>query len=56
MLRLPFVSTRGGIPNEKKIEGFLYGYKSRQQSKIVCVCHGAFLTPLNLSYMLMNLM
>ncbi|KAF3616431.1 hypothetical protein FXO37_35074 [Capsicum annuum] len=45
ILRLPFISTRGGIPNKKMIEGFLYGYKTEQQLKIVCICHGSFLTP-----------
>ncbi|KAF3616169.1 ninja-family protein AFP3-like [Capsicum chacoense] len=45
ILRLPFISTRGGIPNKKMIEGFLYGYKTEQQLKIFCICHGSFLTP-----------
>ncbi|KAK4360712.1 hypothetical protein RND71_019664 [Anisodus tanguticus] len=45
MLNMPCVSTRGDGPNGKKIEGFLYGYKKGEEVKIVCVCHGSFLSP-----------
>ncbi|KAK4347813.1 hypothetical protein RND71_034152 [Anisodus tanguticus] len=45
MLNMPCVSTRGDQPNGKKIEGFLYGYKKGEEVKIVCVCHGSFLSP-----------
>ncbi|MCD9639709.1 hypothetical protein HAX54_024415 [Datura stramonium] len=45
MLNMPCVSTRGDGPNGKKIEGFLYGYKKKEDVKIVCVCHGNFLSP-----------
>ncbi|XP_061374990.1 ninja-family protein AFP3-like [Gastrolobium bilobum] len=38
------VSTTGDGPNGKRIEGFLYKYRSGQVC-IVCVCHGSFLTP-----------
>jgi hypothetical protein len=31
-------------PNGKRIEGFLYKYRSGEVC-IVCVCHGSFLTP-----------
>ncbi|KAL3813469.1 hypothetical protein ACJIZ3_014737 [Penstemon smallii] len=42
LLDMPYVSAR---INNKKIEGFLYNYKRGEQLKIVCVCHGMFLTP-----------
>lgn len=45
MLNMPCVSTRDDGPNGKKIEGFLYGYKKGEDVKIVCVCHGNFLSP-----------
>ncbi|CAI9777433.1 unnamed protein product [Fraxinus pennsylvanica] len=45
MLDMPFVSTMGDGPNGKKIEGFLYRYKKGEEVKIVCVCHGRFLSP-----------
>ncbi|XP_059283668.1 ninja-family protein AFP3 [Lycium ferocissimum] len=45
MLNMPCVSTRGEGPNGKKIEGFLYGYRKGEEVKILCVCHGTFLSP-----------
>lgn len=42
---MPFVSTRGDGPNGKRIEGFLYRYKKGEEVRIVCVCHGSFLSP-----------
>ncbi|CAI9763280.1 unnamed protein product [Fraxinus pennsylvanica] len=45
MLDMPRVSTKGDGPNGKKIEGFLYQYKKGEEVKIVCVCHGRFLSP-----------
>ncbi|KAL6995066.1 hypothetical protein U1Q18_005200 [Sarracenia purpurea var. burkii] len=45
MLKLmPSVITTGDGPNGKKIEGFLYRYM-KGQVRIVCVCHGNFLSP-----------
>ncbi|KAD2243183.1 hypothetical protein E3N88_41564 [Mikania micrantha] len=38
---MPCVSTKG----DNKIEGFLYRYRKGEQVRIVCVCHGRFLTP-----------
>ncbi|KAK1291328.1 Ninja-family protein AFP3 [Acorus calamus] len=32
-------------PNGKKIDGFLYRYKKGEEVRIVCVCHGKFLSP-----------
>ncbi|XP_077211323.1 ninja-family protein AFP3-like [Tasmannia lanceolata] len=45
MEEMPCVSTRGGGPNGTKIEGFLYRYRNGEEVRIVCVCHGSFLTP-----------
>ncbi|THU46571.1 hypothetical protein C4D60_Mb09t06340 [Musa balbisiana] len=45
MENMPFVSTRGDGPNGRRIEGLLYRYKKGEDVRIVCVCHGSFLTP-----------
>ncbi|KAM3363718.1 ninja-family protein AFP3 [Capsicum galapagoense] len=45
MLNMPCVSTMGDGPNGRKIEGFLYRYRKGEEVKIMCVCHGNFLTP-----------
>ncbi|KAJ8567134.1 hypothetical protein K7X08_019342 [Anisodus acutangulus] len=45
MLNMPCVQTTGDGPNGRKIEGFLYRYKKGEEVKIVCVCHGNFLSP-----------
>ncbi|VFQ68525.1 unnamed protein product [Cuscuta campestris] len=45
MMNMPCVSTKGEGPNGRKIEGFLYRYKKGEEVRIVCVCHGSFLTP-----------
>ncbi|CAO2813830.1 unnamed protein product [Amaranthus hypochondriacus] len=42
---MPCVSTKGDGPHGKRIDGFLYRYKKREEVRIVCVCHGNFLTP-----------
>lgn len=42
--QMPTVTTTGDGPNGKRIEGFLYKYRSGEVC-IVCVCHGNFLTP-----------
>nr|KYP64752.1 UPF0737 protein AFP3 [Cajanus cajan] len=42
---MPSVSTKGEGPNGKRIEGFLYRYGKGEEVRIVCVCHGSFLTP-----------
>ncbi|XP_010528407.1 PREDICTED: ninja-family protein AFP3 [Tarenaya hassleriana] len=42
---MPFVSTKGDGPNGKRIEGFLYRYRKGEEVRIVCVCHGSFLSP-----------
>jgi hypothetical protein len=44
MQEMPCVCTKG-LPNGRKIEGFLYKYRRAEEVRIVCVCHGSFLTP-----------
>ncbi|CAM0871989.1 unnamed protein product [Alopecurus aequalis] len=44
MQEMPCVCTKG-LPNGMKIEGFLYKYRKAEEVRIVCVCHGSFLTP-----------
>ncbi|KAL6498589.1 hypothetical protein OROHE_026530 [Orobanche hederae] len=45
MFDMPYVTTKETAPNGRKIEGFLYRYKKGEDVRIVCVCHGMFLTP-----------
>ncbi|KAL6553059.1 hypothetical protein OROGR_006901 [Orobanche gracilis] len=45
MFDMPYVTTKETAPNGRKIEGFLYRYKKGGDVRIVCVCHGMFLTP-----------
>ncbi|ONK60354.1 uncharacterized protein A4U43_C08F17380 [Asparagus officinalis] len=45
MEEMPCVSTTGNSPNGKRVEGFLYKYRKGEEVRIVCVCHGSFLTP-----------
>lgn len=43
---MPMVSSKVEGPDGKKIDGFLYRYrKGGEGVRIVCVCHGNFLTP-----------
>jgi hypothetical protein len=42
---MPMVSSMLEGPSGKRIEGFLYKYKNGEDVRIVCVCHGSFLTP-----------
>ncbi|XP_068655469.1 ninja-family protein AFP3-like [Aristolochia californica] len=45
MEEMPCVTTRGCGPNGRRIEGFLYRYRKGEEVRIVCVCHGNFLSP-----------
>lgn len=45
MDEMPCVSTKGDGPNGRRIEGFLYEYRKGEEVRIVCVCHGSFLSP-----------
>ncbi|XP_047160373.1 ninja-family protein AFP3-like [Vigna umbellata] len=42
---MPCVSTKGDGPTGRRVEGFLYRYGKGEEVRIVCVCHGSFLTP-----------
>lgn len=42
---MPCVFTQGDGPNGRVIEGILYKYGNGEQVKIMCVCHGSFLSP-----------
>lgn len=42
---MPCVFTQGDGPNGRVIEGILYKYGRGEQVKIMCVCHGSFLSP-----------
>ncbi|KAD3642276.1 hypothetical protein E3N88_31500 [Mikania micrantha] len=42
---MPCVFTQGDGPNGRMVEGILYKYGRGEQVKIMCVCHGTFLTP-----------
>ncbi|KAJ7943337.1 Ninja family [Quillaja saponaria] len=42
---MPCVFTKGDGPNGRRIEGILYKYGKGQEVRIMCVCHGSFLSP-----------
>ncbi|KAL6841697.1 hypothetical protein ACP4OV_028209 [Aristida adscensionis] len=42
---MPMVSSRVSGPNVRRVDGFLYRYQKDEELRIVCVCHGSFLTP-----------
>ncbi|KAL0801326.1 hypothetical protein Bca101_056502 [Brassica carinata] len=42
---MPSVFTRGDGPNGKRVDGILYRYGNGEEVKIMCVCHGEFLSP-----------
>ena len=42
---MPCVFTRGDGPNGRRIEGILYKYGKGEEVRIMCVCHGSFLSP-----------
>ncbi|XP_075493562.1 ninja-family protein AFP3-like [Primulina tabacum] len=45
MLDMPYVSTKCDGVNGNKVDGFLYRYKKGEEVRILCVCHGQFLSP-----------
>ncbi|CAL0315238.1 unnamed protein product [Lupinus luteus] len=45
MENMPCVFTKGDGPNGKRIEGILYKYGKGEEVRIMCVCHGDFLSP-----------
>ncbi|XP_022733979.1 ninja-family protein AFP1-like [Durio zibethinus] len=42
---MPCVFTKGEGPDGKRIEGILYKYGKGEEVRIMCVCHGDFLSP-----------
>ncbi|CAH9095131.1 unnamed protein product [Cuscuta epithymum] len=42
---MPGVFTKGDGPNGKRIDGILYKYGKGEEVRIMCVCHGSFLSP-----------
>jgi hypothetical protein len=42
---MPMVSYKAEGPGGRKTDGFLYKYRKGEEVRIVCVCHGSFLTP-----------
>ncbi|CAN6219506.1 unnamed protein product [Urochloa humidicola] len=42
---MPMVSYKVEGPSGRKTDGFLYKYRKGEEVRIVCVCHGNFLTP-----------
>ncbi|KAK4758775.1 hypothetical protein SAY87_020076 [Trapa incisa] len=42
---MPCVFTKGDGPKGKRIEGILYKYGKGEEVRIMCVCHGSFLSP-----------
>ncbi|XP_027914209.1 ninja-family protein AFP3-like [Vigna unguiculata] len=42
---MPCVFTKGDGPNGRRIEGILYKYGKGEEVRIMCVCHGNFLSP-----------
>ncbi|XWS64179.1 hypothetical protein CRYUN_Cryun06bG0164200 [Craigia yunnanensis] len=42
---MPCVFTKGEGPNGERIEGILYKYGKGEEVRIMCVCHGNFLSP-----------
>lgn len=42
---MPCVFTKGDGPNGRRIEGILYKYGKGEEVRIMCVCHGDFLSP-----------
>ncbi|KAL6983332.1 hypothetical protein U1Q18_016721 [Sarracenia purpurea var. burkii] len=45
MDNMPCVFTQGDGPNGRRIEGILYKYGKGEEVRIMCVCHGNFLSP-----------
>ncbi|XP_057961944.1 ninja-family protein AFP3-like isoform X2 [Malania oleifera] len=42
---MPSVFTKGDGPNGRRVEGILYRYGKGEEVRIMCVCHGSFLSP-----------
>ncbi|XP_004237223.1 ninja-family protein AFP3 [Solanum lycopersicum] len=42
---MPCVFAKGDGPNGRRIDGILYKYGKGEEIRIMCVCHGSFLSP-----------
>lgn len=42
---MPCVFTKGDGPSGRRIDGILYKYGKGEDIRIMCVCHGSFLSP-----------
>lgn len=42
---MPCVFTKGDGPNGRRVDGVLYKYGKGQEVRIMCICHGSFLSP-----------
>lgn len=42
---MPCVFTKGDGPNGRRVDGILYKYGKGEEVRIMCVCHGSFLSP-----------
>ncbi|KAL3501512.1 hypothetical protein ACH5RR_035961 [Cinchona calisaya] len=42
---MPCVFTKGDGPNGRRVDGILYRYGKGEEVRIMCVCHGNFLSP-----------
>ncbi|ESQ35446.1 hypothetical protein EUTSA_v10008099mg [Eutrema salsugineum] len=42
---MPCVFTKGDGPNGRRVDGILYKYGKGEEVRIMCICHGSFLTP-----------
>lgn len=42
---MPCVFTKGDGPNGRRVDGILYKYGKGEEVRIMCVCHGNFLSP-----------
>ncbi|CAI9756153.1 unnamed protein product [Fraxinus pennsylvanica] len=42
---MPHVFTKGDGPNGRRVDGILYKYGKGEEVRIMCVCHGTFLSP-----------
>ncbi|KAL5553620.1 hypothetical protein UlMin_041021 [Ulmus minor] len=45
MEEMPCVFTKGDGPNGRRVDGILYRYGKGEEVRIMCVCHGKFLSP-----------
>lgn len=45
LVDMPCVFTKGDGPNGRRVDGILYKYGKGEEVRIMCICHGSFLTP-----------